>query len=157
MLNTAIRHLERLYNWLRGPNPEFALIGKNARLPTHGSAEAAALDLYSPVKRRIEPGFQTKIPLGIASQFRRDWEAQIWDRSGLGSKGIHRLCGLIDSDYRGEWAVVLFNLTNKEYVIEKGDRIAQVTFVPCWTDGCREVPSVRETARGVGGFGSTGR
>jgi dUTP pyrophosphatase len=97
------------------------------------------------------------IPLGIASQFKPGWVAHVWDRSGMGKKGIKVLAGVIDSDYRGEWRACLINLTGQSHEVKKGDRVAQVVFVPCYIDGVKQVSAVRESDRGTSGWGSTGR
>jgi dUTP pyrophosphatase len=75
----------------------------------------------------------------------------------MGGKGIKVCGGVIDADYRGQWFAALVNTTGQTHEIKKGDRIAQVVFVPCYIGGVKQVSSVEDTARGANGFGSTGR
>ena len=138
-----------------GPNVLFE-IGPDGQFPTRGSGEAAGLDLYAAHDVEIPGWGKVKVRLDIKSEFRPGWVGLILDRSGLGSKGITHLAGVIDSDFRGEWLVALFNANYGSFQIEKGDRIAQVVFTPCWI-GEPKVGNVGVTNRGEGGFGSTGR
>ena len=130
-------------------------VGQNGQMPTRGSSDAAGLDLYAAKNCRLWSGEGKPIRLDIKSEFPAGWVGLIWDRSGMGSKDIHRHCGVIDSDYRGEWKVYLKNHYGRYFDIKKGDRIAQVLFQPIWT-GQPVAGMVGETGRGQGGFGSTG-
>jgi dUTP pyrophosphatase len=143
----------RLLNWTLGPDPIFEVT--TGRLPTRGSEYAAGFDLYAPKNFVLEPGIQKMIPLGIKSTFRNDWVALIWDRSKLGKVGIHRLGGVIDSDYRGEWKTILINHSPVKQFIKKGDRIGQVIFQPIFCGSCSTGTVELDTKRGTGGFGST--
>ena len=94
---------------------------------------------------------------GIAVEFPPIYVALLWDRSGLGSKSIHRLAGVIDSTYRGEWKVILTNLSSKTYLVKKGDKIIQCILQKYEDPEITEVSSLSETTRASEGFGSSGR
>jgi dUTP pyrophosphatase len=123
---------------------------------TRGSEHAAGLDLYCVAGEEIVAGGVTKIPTGIHVEIPEGWVGLIRDRSSLGAKGISVLGGVIDSDYRGEIFVCLTK-TSGTYFFNPGDRIAQLVVVPHYVGQPTEVLSLSETARGEGGFGSTGK
>src|SRR5689334_3676060 len=106
----------------------FKKLNNSAKIPTKGSPFAAGYDLYSSENTIIEPGQTSIVKIGLASEFSLGYVALIWDRSGMGVKGMHRFAGVIDCDYRGEWGVVLHNTKKEPFVITIGDRIAQVLF-----------------------------
>ena len=129
-----------------------------ARLPTRGSEYAAGWDLYAleeyvvPFRKsvKLRTGLRVAIPVG--------YEGQVRARSSLGSKGLilpHSI-GTIDADYRGEIKVILINLSNKSFIVEKGLRIAQMVVCPIVQAKLKEVDDLGKTERGTGGFGSTG-
>jgi dUTP pyrophosphatase len=98
------------------------------------------------------------VPTGLAFAIPLGFEGQIRSRSGLAVKaGITCLTGTIDSDYRGEIKVVLINLGQDDFIIGRGERVAQMIIAPVAQARIVEVESLDETARGAGGFGSTGR
>lgn len=133
------------------------LFHPDAKPPKRNSEHAAGYDLYAIGPAELEPGTLSKIRLGFGAAFTPGWGAQIWDRSGLGSKGLIRHSGLIDADYRGEWCVLLFNHSENSFFIEPGDRIAQAVFVQVGQAEAVVVDNLIESQRGEGGFGSTGR
>ncbi|HXA63917.1 MAG TPA: dUTP diphosphatase [Bryobacteraceae bacterium] len=131
----------------------------DAILPTyaHGPEEDAGMDLRSVERVVLEPGVAQGVPTGLAIELPPGYEAQVRPRSGLALK--HSLTvnfGTIDPGYRGEIRVVMFNLGHTVYTVEKGDRIAQLIVAPYeaihWKEG-----ELGESARGAGGFGSSGR
>lgn len=132
--------------------------------PTYATPGSAALDLRAALEPgetvTIEPGGTASIPTGISlSPGRRDVVAILAARSGLGTKhGIVPAngIGVIDSDYRGEIHAVLRNHGKESFTIARGDRIAQLMFVPVWQADFEVVETLDETERGQGGFGSTG-
>lgn len=132
-------------------------IQPDARLPSKKRKSDAAYDLYSVENVVLEPMAATSIGTGIAVEFPPGYVALIWDRSGLGAKGIHRLAGVIDCEYRGEWRVVLINLTGWAFPINKGDRIAQVLFQRVEEALFEETDQLSDSDRGDAGFGSSGR
>lgn len=132
-------------------------LSQDAFLPTRGSSESAGLDLYSPIDTVIEPGKRLLIPLDISISIPSSTYGHILPRSGLALKwGIHVGAGVIDSDYRGNVGVLLFNLGELPFVVKRGDRIAQMVIKPYEKVEVEEVEEIDDTERGKGGFGSTG-
>ena len=134
----------------------------NAIIPTYGSFEAAGADLYAclaaPVV--IHPGETAWIPTGIALEVPKGCAGLVFARSSLGAKrGLApaNKVGVIDSDYRGEIRVVLFNHGKEVQTVEHGERIAQFLITPVFTPQYIESDSLSDTDRGSGGFGSTGK
>jgi dUTP pyrophosphatase len=133
-------------------------------LPAYETPGAAGMDLRAALPEGQEmvlrPGGRDRAPTGLCIAVPAGFEAQIRPRSGLAAKaGITCLNtpGTIDSDYRGEVQVILINLGAEDFVIRRGDRIAQMVIAPVASAVWREVDSLDETVRGSGGFGSTGR
>lgn len=134
----------------------------NAVLPTYGSAEAAGADLYACLDNPvvIQPGESAFIPTGLSMELPRGYAGLIYARSGLACKrGLApaNKVGVVDSDYRGEFIVVLHNHGNAPQEISHGERIAQLVITPVYTPGFTEVEELTDTARSAGGFGSTGK
>ena len=132
-------------------------ISENATIPEWRGVENAGLDIYSAEDATLLPGEIQIIKTGIATEFDNRYVALLRDRSGLATKGIHVLAGVIDACYRGEWGVVLVNLGKDLYKINEGDRIAQAVFVMRQHLPIEEVHFLSDTTRGKGGFGSTGK
>jgi len=135
--------------------------GADLPLPEYATAESAGVDLLAAVDGALtlEPGARAMVPAGIAIQLPPGFEAQVRPRSGLAAKhGVTVLNspGTIDSDYRGEIAVILINHGEDPFVIERGMRIAQMIIAPISSANWRELDNLDETERGAGGFGSTG-
>jgi dUTP pyrophosphatase len=133
-----------------------------ALLPDRQSACSAGIDLHSAESFELLPGEQHVCHTGIAGTIPSGWVGMVCPRSGMAAKHgitVQNSPGIIDSDYRGEWMVILHNTGTKPepYKVSKGDRIAQVVIVPCLCVQVREVPRLDETERGVGGLGSTGK
>ena len=137
--------------------------GQGLPLPAYHSSGAAGMDLRAAVAEdaplELAPGARALIPTGIAIALPEGFEAQVRPRSGLALKhGVTCLNapGTIDSDYRGEIGVILANLGDAPFVVKRGMRIAQLVIAPvthaCWA----EVDDLDATARGSGGFGSSG-
>jgi dUTP pyrophosphatase len=132
--------------------------GEGIPLPSYGSEHAVGLDVVSAEDVTIEPGGRHPVRTGIAMAIPHGYEVQVRSRSGTAVRnGITCLTGTIDSDYRGELMVVLVNLGSEPFVIARGDRIAQLVPAPVLRSTFTEVDTLDETARGRGGFGSTGR
>jgi dUTP pyrophosphatase len=132
-------------------------------LPAYQTAEAAGFDLVAAVPAdnpaTLSPGDRVLVPTGLIFELPPGSEAQVRPRSGLAAKfGITVLNspGTIDSDYRGEVSVILINLGKEPFTIKRGERIAQMIVAPVTRADLREVAEVTATARGAGGFGSTG-
>ncbi|WP_428151215.1 dUTP diphosphatase [Brevundimonas sp.] len=133
-------------------------------LPAYETAGSAGMDLRAAVPENspmtLEPGARALVPTGLKIALEQGWEAQIRPRSGLALKhGISapNTPGTIDSDYRGEVGVILINLGQEPFVIRRGERIAQMVIAAVAQATVLEVETLDETARGAGGFGSTGR
>jgi len=129
----------------------------DAQIPKVGTEHAAGFDLYSIEDYELKPGETKAIGTGIAMEIPEGKCCCIWDRSGYGAKGIHRFAGLIDSDYRGEFKIVLHNSTKETFKISKGDRIAQGLIQDYYQSKFELADNLLETKRGTGGFGSTGK
>lgn len=134
----------------------------NAVLPTYGSAWAAGADLYACLEETvtIEPGKTVLIPTGLAMEIPVGYAGLIYARSSMGVKrGLApaNKVGVIDADYRGEFMVALHNHGSTAQTVEHGERIAQLLVTPVITPGFAEVEELSDTARGSGGFGSTGK
>jgi len=135
--------------------------GADIELPKYESDQAAGVDVRAAVEKptELKPGERTLIPTGFKMALPAGYEAQIRPRSGLAYKnGITVLNspGTIDSDYRGEVKVLAINHGDESFVINKGDRIAQMIISPVHQAMIKEVDSLEETDRSDGGFGSTG-
>jgi dUTP pyrophosphatase len=129
-------------------------------LPSYATAGAAGLDLRAAESLTLRPGHRALVATGLSIALPAQFEAQVRPRSGLAVKhGVTVLNapGTIDSDYRGEIKVPLINHGTEDFVIARGDRIAQMVVAPVTTVTLVEVATLDETARGVGGFGSSGR
>jgi dUTP pyrophosphatase len=131
--------------------------------PEYASADAAGLDLSAAVPANLPvvlaPGERAAIPTGIAMALPRGYEGQVRPRSGLALKHavtVLNAPGTIDADYRGEVQVILVNLGSEAFTITRGMRIAQLVIAPLVRASLQQMSSLEETARGEGGFGSTG-
>ena len=130
-------------------------------LPKYETEGSSGLDLAANTDKqiRIMPGKSEIIPTGLAVAIPKNFEIQIRPRSGLAAKSqisVLNTPGTIDADYRGELKVILINLSDKVFVVEKGLRIAQMVLCPVIKATLREVTELENTKRGSGGFGSTG-
>lgn len=133
-----------------------------AKLPTYGSLDAAGADLYACLEEDvvIAPGQSVFIPTGLAMEIPKGCAGLIYARSGLACKrGLApaNKVGVIDSDYRGEFIVVLHNHSDETQTVCHGERIAQLVITPVLTPSYAEVDELNETSRADGGFGSTGK
>ena len=138
------------------------LLREGAKLPTYGSAEAAGADLYACLEGpvTIEPGQSVFIPTGIALEVPKHCAGLVYARSGLACKrGLApaNKVGVIDSDYRGEIFVVLYNHGSVAQTIENGERIAQLVITPVLQSAYTWAEDLSDTVRNAGGFGSTGK
>ena len=131
-------------------------------LPTYKTEGASGMDLMALVKKPInlKPNSSCLVPTGLAVAFSSDFEIQIRPRSGLAAKNsisVLNTPGTIDSDYRGEIKVILFNNGKKDFLINNKDRIAQMILTPVLKMEFEETDDLPESVRGEGGFGSTGK
>jgi dUTP pyrophosphatase len=134
--------------------------GEGLPLPRYASEDAVGLDVTSAEELVLQPGERHAVATGFAIEIPRGYEVQVRPRSGLAIKnGITCLNtpGTIDSDYRGEIKVILINLGQEPFEVRRGERIAQLVPAPVLRADFVEAGELGETARGTGGFGSTGR
>ena len=137
--------------------------GADLKLPKYETEQSAGMDLYAALAdgETVTLGAldRAMIPTGLAMALPAGYEAQVRPRSGLAAKNgitVLNTPGTIDADYRGEVKVILVNLSNEPFTIERGMRVAQMIISPVTQGAWTEVDSLDETARGTGGFGSTG-
>lgn len=132
--------------------------GEGLPLPAYGSGHAVGLDVVAAESLSLASGARHAVATGIALAIPHGYEVQVRSRSGTAVRnGITCLTGTIDSDYRGELKVVLVNLGAEPFQILRGERIAQLVPAPVLRAAFEEVEALDDTARGSGGFGSTGR
>ena len=140
------------------------LLSRGMAMPTYATDGSAAVDLRAAIEENdpvtIAPGARAKIPTGLAIALENaNVVAVLAARSGLAIKSGINLAngiGVIDSDYRGEISVGLYNASDVPFTVHRGDRIAQLMFLPVYAANLIEAEALDETARGEGGFGSTG-
>ena len=134
----------------------------NVKLPEYKSDGASGMDLLAFIEKTIiiKPKTSSLIPTGLSVAFSKNYEIQIRPRSGLAAKkniSVLNTPGTIDSDYRGEIKIIIYNHGSTDFVINNGDRIAQMILSPVLKIEFEETNDLPETIRGEGGFGSTGK
>ena len=137
-------------------------LSSKVELPKYKTQGSSGLDLMAFIEKSIKlnPRESVLVPTGISVAIAEDLEIQIRPRSGLAAKSnisVLNTPGTIDSDYRGEIKVILFNHSNNEFIINNKDRIAQMVLAPIIKAEFEEVDELPDTIRGEGGFGSTGK
>ena len=137
-------------------------LNPKVQLPKYKTKGSSGMDLMAFVENPIKilPKTSALIPTGISVAIPDDLEIQIRPRSGLAAKSnisVLNTPGTIDSDYRGEIKIILFNHGNQEFIVKKNDRVAQMILVPVLKVDFEEVDNLPDTLRGSGGFGSTGK
>lgn len=129
----------------------------DAIIPNYIHEGDAGLNVYTLEEGVIGPGERWLFPLGFAMEFPTGYVALMKDRSSMAKNGLHCLGGVFDAGYRGEYNVLLVNLSDMPYRVERGDKIAQLVVQPVAVAEIKEVNELSATTRGVGGFGSTGK
>tara|TARA_B100001123_G_C15174693_1_gene972869 strand:+ start:166 stop:603 length:438 start_codon:yes stop_codon:yes gene_type:complete len=137
-------------------------LNTKAILPKYKTKGSSGMDLMAFIENPIKilPNSSALIPTGISVAIPNDVEIQIRPRSGLAAKSnisVLNTPGTIDSDYRGEIKIILFNHGNQEFIVKNNDRVAQMILMPVLKVDFEEVDSLPDTLRGSGGFGSTGK
>ena len=137
-------------------------LNPDVELPAYKTDGASGMDLMAFIDRpiRIAPNSSYLVPTGVSLAFSEDYEVQIRPRSGLSAKNsitVLNTPGTIDSDYRGEIKIILFNHGKKDFLINNKDRIAQMILTPVVKIELEETDNLPDTSRGAGGFGSTGK
>ena len=133
--------------------------GEGLALPHYATAGAAGMDVLSAEDVTLPPGGRHAVATGFALAIPEGYEVQVRPRSGLALKhgiSLPNTPGTIDSDYRGELKVIVINHGDADFAIARGDRIAQLVLAPVTRAAWEEVAELDDTARGAGGFGSTG-
>ena len=135
---------------------------KRIKLPSYKTSGSSGMDLMAFIDKPISilPQKSELIPTGLSIAIPNNTEVQIRPRSGLAAKNnisVLNTPGTVDSDYRGELKVILYNHGNKEFIVNNEDRIAQMVLLPIIKANLEEVQALPETIRGKGGFGSTGK
>ena len=137
-------------------------LNPSVQLPSYKTNGASGMDLMAFIGKPInlKPGKSCLVTTGLSVAFPKEYEIQIRPRSGLAAKNnisVLNTPGTIDSDYRGEIKVIIFNHGNENFIINNGDRIAQIILTPVIKMELEETLDLPETIRGTGGFGSTGK
>ena len=137
-------------------------LNQSVQLPSYKTRGASGMDLMAFIEKPInlEPGKSCLVPTGLSVAFSDEYEIQIRPRSGLAAKNnisVLNTPGTIDSDYRGELKIILFNHGNENFLINNNDRIAQIVLTPIIKMELEETNELPVSIRGEGGFGSTGK
>ena len=137
-------------------------LSPEVELPSYKTSGASGMDLMAFIKSSIivQPKTSYLIPTGLSLAFSEDYEVQIRPRSGLAAKNnisVLNTPGTIDSDYRGEIKVIIYNHGNEDFVVNNKDRIAQMILTPVIKMELEDTKELPKTLRGIGGFGSTGK
>ena len=137
-------------------------LNPEVELPVYKTTGASGMDLMAFIKEpiKIPPNSSYLIPTGLSVAFSEDYEVQIRPRSGLAAKNhitVLNTPGTIDSDYRGEIKIILFNHSKEDFLINNKDRVAQMILIPVIKMQLEETNNLPDSIRGEGGFGSTGK
>ena len=132
-------------------------MNSQAVLPTRTHDDDAGLDLYNLEDFHLEPGEGRTVKTGIALALPKGYVGLVADRSSLGKRGLKTAGGVIDAGSRGEIHIVLWNISGEVFELKRGERLAQLLVIPIATPAVEEVDSLDDTARGVKGFGSSGK
>lgn len=128
-----------------------------AKLPHRAHPTDSGADLFA-LERTVLPARKiTRVHTGVAVELPENTSGIIWGKSSVESKGIKAMAGLVDAPYRGELIVCMYNLNEEDFVFEAGQKVAQLVVLPTLYPSFEEVSELTETARGDGGFGSTGK
>ena len=128
----------------------------DALLPKRAHATDSGADLFALERTVLPPRAVSHVHTGIAIELPPGTSGIIWGKSSVESKGIKAMAGLVDTPYRGELIVCMYNLNDTEFVFEKGQKVAQLVVLPTLYPDFEEAAELSNTARGSGGFGSTG-
>jgi dUTP pyrophosphatase len=132
-------------------------LSEDAIIPSYAHPGDAGLDLFSCEDCIIKPDEKYLISTGLSIELPEGYVGLVWDKSGIASKkAITTMAGVIEYTYRGEYKILMINLSKEDYIVKKGDKIAQLLIQPIMTAEIQVVDELSETSRGEGGFGSTG-
>ena len=137
-------------------------LNSSVQLPSYKTNGASGMDLMASIEKpiKLEPGKSCLVPTGLSIAFPEKYEIQIRPRSGLAAKNnisVLNTPGTIDSDYRGEIKIILFNHGSENFIINNKDRVAQMVLTPIIKMELEETKELQKSIRGEGGFGSTGK
>lgn len=130
---------------------------EDAKLPTRAHHDDAGIDIYAHGTHKVEPNETVAIPTGVSMELEKGYVSLVWDKSGIALKGIKTVGGVIDAGYRGEYKIMIHNLSNIPHTFLNGDKIAQILIQKVEFPELVEVDELNHSTRGVGGFGSTGK
>lgn len=128
----------------------------DALLPRRAHPTDSGADLFALTRTVLPPRAVTNVHTGVAVELPEGTSGIIWGKSSVESKGVKAMAGLVDAPYRGELIVCMYNLNDTEFVFEKGQKVAQLVVLPTLYPDFEEAEELSDTARGAGGFGSTG-
>ena len=128
----------------------------DALLPRRAHPTDSGADLFALTRTVLPPRAVTNVHTGVAVELPEGTSGIIWGKSSVESKGVKAMAGLVDAPYRGELIVCMYNLNDTEFVFEKGQKVAQLVALPTLYPDFEEAEELPDTARGAGGFGSTG-
>lgn len=127
-----------------------------ALLPKRAHPTDSGADLFAVQRTILPPRAVTHVHTGVAVELPENTSGIIWGKSSVESKGVKAMAGLVDAPYRGELIVCMYNLNDTEFVFEQGQKVAQLVVLPTLYPDFEETDELSDTARGSGGFGSTG-
>jgi dUTP pyrophosphatase len=136
---------------------KFKALNSKAIIPSYAHADDAGFGIYSVEEKVLKPMEYFAVATGVSSEIPNNYFVSIRDRSSMAIKGIHVMGGVIDAGYRGEWKMIMINLSGNDYKIELGDKIAQGILQSAKQPKIEIVNDLSDSSRGTGGFGSTGR
>ncbi len=132
-------------------------IHNDAKLPNRAHHDDAGIDMFAYGTHTVEPHQTVAIPTGVSMELEKGFVSLVWDKSGISLKGMKTVGGVIDAGYRGEYKIVVHNLTESPYVFSHGDKVAQILIQKVEFPDLVEVEELSDSSRGEGGFGSTGK
>lgn len=132
-------------------------LAPEAKLPLRAHETDSGADLFALNRTVLPPRAVTNVHTGVCIELPDNTSGIIWGKSSVESKGIKAMAGLVDAPYRGELIVCMYNLNDTEYVFEAGQKVAQLVVLPTLYPAFEPAPELTDTARGSGGFGSTGK
>ena len=131
-------------------------LAPHAKLPLRAHPTDSGADLFALDRTVLPPRAVTHVHTGVCVELPENTSGIIWGKSSVESKGIKAMAGLVDAPYRGELSVCMYNLNDTEFVFEAGQKVAQLVVLPTLYPSFEEAEELSQTARGGGGFGSTG-
>lgn len=149
-------HDAHVLNQQMQPKAQVRIVADPDLMPVRATEGAAGFDLKSALNVDLDPGQRSRIPTGVRIALPPGYEAQVRPRSGLSLRGLDVAIGTVDADYRGEISIVVVNNTGENFAISRGERLAQMVVHRLPEVRLVQVEGLDETARGSGGFGSTG-